>query len=217
MSRLKAIKPWRDAMLFVIACEGEETEIEYFEGLGEKFQNNPRIRIEIVEREKNSKSKSAPEYVIQTLDKRKKSITLQKTKVEFWAIIDFDSWGVEKLAQIATLSKQKNYNLAVSNPCFEIWYLLHFTKITTDICKEISDEKSAGKPKGKLNINIVKFKKELFDSGNAFNGYFPRIETAIKNAKMTKPEECKCKLRLKDNDYYYGSDVYKLAERLIIK
>lgn len=202
MNKLKPVKPWRDAMLFVIACEGEETEIEYFEGLGEKFQNNPRIRIEIVEREKNSKSKSAPEYVIQTLDKRKKSITLQKTKVEFWAIIDFDSWGVEKLAQIATLSKQKNYNLAVSNPCFEIWILFHYTDLS-----------GIG---NKLNKKVLK--TEIRKYNNTYNPtllknseFFPLFETAIENAKAldTNPSD-----RWPHN---YGSDVYKLAECILVK
>jgi hypothetical protein len=40
-------------------------------------------------------------------------------------VIDVDRWGDKKLSFIARQCKQKEYFLAVSNPCSDLWFLLH--------------------------------------------------------------------------------------------
>ncbi|EFK05692.1 conserved hypothetical protein [delta proteobacterium NaphS2] len=45
---------------------------------------------------------------------------------EVWLVIDRDLWTEEQLAKVFLGCKSAGYNLAVSNPKFEYWLLLHF-------------------------------------------------------------------------------------------
>jgi hypothetical protein len=42
---------------------------------------------------------------------------------EVWCVVDVDDFDVSKALTAAT---KKDVNLAISNPCFEYWLLLHF-------------------------------------------------------------------------------------------
>jgi hypothetical protein len=113
----------RDASLFVIAAEGAVTERRYFEGLKERL-HNPRIHVEFLTR--SDPSRSSPHEVLATLANfANEWITLEGDQL--WLVIDRDpqSWKVKSLAAIARECQHKGYFLAVSNPCFELWLLLH--------------------------------------------------------------------------------------------
>ena len=45
---------------------------------------------------------------------------------QLWLVIDRDRWEPAMLTEVAQQCSQKGYKLAVSNPCFELWLLLHF-------------------------------------------------------------------------------------------
>lgn len=50
-----------------------------------------------------------------------------RTTDEAWLVVDQDQWTEQQLEQLFAWSKeQENYHLALSNPCFELWLLLHF-------------------------------------------------------------------------------------------
>jgi RloB-like protein len=118
----------RDSRLFVIACEGSKTEPRYFEAIKTHFKNS-RLKIEILNRvdyginENNSSAKD----VIKTLDGFKKRYSFDEND-ELWLILDRDAanFPEKSLNEIARLAVQKQYFLAVSNPTFELWFVLHF-------------------------------------------------------------------------------------------
>jgi hypothetical protein len=113
---------FRDARLIVIACEGAKTERAYFEELVATLVQRPsRVHVELLER---GDGLSAPEHVLKNLDDFRKQY-LRSSDDELWAVIDYDRWGESKLSKIASLAQQKQYQLAVSRPCFEFWLLLH--------------------------------------------------------------------------------------------
>jgi len=52
-----------------------------------------------------------------------------KSPDELWMIIDRDEWT--NIDEISTLCKNEgNFYLALSNPCFEFWVLLHVKDIS---------------------------------------------------------------------------------------
>jgi len=44
-----------------------------------------------------------------------------------WLVVDKDHWRDEQLLELHAWTKENDaYHLALSNPCFELWLLLHF-------------------------------------------------------------------------------------------
>ena len=120
----------RDARLYVIATEGEITEPKYFEYLKTSSSfSNERIHIEVIP---SKDGKSAPMYVLEAINDFKKEYRIREDD-ELWIVIDrdFNSWSVRQLAECQTLCRQKKVSFGLSNPCFEIWILLHIIDVNT--------------------------------------------------------------------------------------
>ena len=117
---------FRDARLFVIATEGARTEVDYFSGLRLRL-NNSRVHLEVLERQEAGES--SPAHVIQMLNDFAEYELLRDD--ELWLVIDRDgrSWKTQMFAGVARACQQKGYFLAASNPCFELWLLLHFEDV----------------------------------------------------------------------------------------
>ena len=115
---------FRDATLFVIASEGDVTEPRYFNGLKDRWHSS-RIHIEVMRRD--DATTSSPVSVLGSLDQHATTYHLRNGD-QLWLVIDRDSqsWKLREMAAVARACQQKNYHLAVSNPCFELWLLLHF-------------------------------------------------------------------------------------------
>ncbi len=60
---------------------------------------------------------------------------------QLWVVIDRDSqsWKPQMMASIARECQRKAYDLAVSNPCFEIWLLLHFEDVPNGSAARIQE------------------------------------------------------------------------------
>ena len=117
----------RDARLFVIATEGAKTEVDYFNGLKLRL-NSSRVHPVVLERDKAGES--SPAHVIKMLDDFARQYRLLRDD-KLWLLIDRDrrSWRPQEFALVARECKQKGYYLAASNPCFELWLLLHFEDV----------------------------------------------------------------------------------------
>lgn len=115
----------RDAKIFLISTEGTETEPRYFEALrNNRIIDRFRVVVEVIGTPKETND-SAPEYVIQRLAEAKAEHHLTDID-ECWLVLDVDRWGDKKLSDVTKQAHQSGYGLAVSNPCFEVWLLLHF-------------------------------------------------------------------------------------------
>lgn len=107
---------WSKKPLYVIATEGEVTEKVYFNGL---FRRK-NIRMPILE---TTKGNSSPEKVLKRLIRYKNEYNASPD--ELWLVIDRDSWEKKSLETIKRECESKGFNLMISNPCFELWLLLH--------------------------------------------------------------------------------------------
>lgn len=198
----------RDARLIIIATEGEQTEKKYFYDLA-RFYHNPKIHVEILDRFTNA---SSPEKIVELLDKFRQKY-YQDEDDELWLVIDVDQWGEKKLAGVARGCQQKNYLLAVSNPCFELWLLLHIKSLdeySNDILNEFRENKKTNN-RSRLETELLdllgSYNKRKIDTGK----FFPTIELAIQRAKSLdrQPDH------RWPNDL--GSRVYRLVESIIGK
>lgn len=139
-SRRKFVRPLgerRYRKFYVIATEGARTEREYFEMLNVMLEKNDRdIRIKVIN---NSKNRSAPNHVLKRMTDYIRLEQLRKAD-EAWLIIDKDQWSDEQISPLHQWSQAKeNRKLAVSNPKFEYWLLLHFedgTAVTSGNCTD---------------------------------------------------------------------------------
>jgi len=130
-------EPFRDASLFVIICEGEKREKIYFETIA---NNSQRIKVEILE---SKDGKSAPKYLLETATLYIEQFGLDKDD-SLWFVLDIDKWTRESIDIIASECTNKhNWNLSISNPCFEVWLYLHVSDISkskSKTCKELKTE-----------------------------------------------------------------------------
>lgn len=115
---------FRDARLIVIASEGKDTERIYFKALAKEY-TNPRVHVHILERRENEQNNSSPEHVLKQLNDYKGQYELESDD-ELWLVIDRDRWTDAMLSHVAKECAQDDYlYVAMSNPCFELWLLLH--------------------------------------------------------------------------------------------
>ena len=116
---------FRDARLIVIASEGKDTERIYFKALAKEY-TNPRVHVHILERGKDEQNNSSPEHVLKQLNDYKCQYALESDD-ELWLVVDKDRWTEAMLSYVATECAQDDFmHMALSNPCFEFWLLLHW-------------------------------------------------------------------------------------------
>lgn len=186
----------RDADLIVIATEGVSSEVRYFNGLIES-QHTPNSKIKVHVIERKDPSLSSPSHVLEELDSFKSKWELEDGD-ELWMVIDFDRWGTAKLSEIASKCIQKRYRLAISNPCFEVWLLLHFEDLISNQhikCAEAEE---------RLRSRIGSYNKTNLD----FSEFRDHVDTGVKNAKKLDPNQSErwCQP--------IGSRVYQLVTRI---
>lgn len=106
--------------LFIISTEGTNTERQYFSMFNNKAAT---IRVKCL---KSKSGGTAPEHVLKRIKKHLKDERLQKTD-EAWIVVDKDDWSEVQLKTLFDWSTTgPKYNLALNNPQFEYWLLLHF-------------------------------------------------------------------------------------------
>ena len=117
--------PFREPKLkMLIVCEGANTEKQYFEQFA-KFHRNSLVDV-IVEG-----GKGVPLTVVRAAKERKdKAISDAKRKDDefltyqwVWCVFDVDNHPNVPEARI--MATDNGIELAISNPCFELWLLLH--------------------------------------------------------------------------------------------
>ena len=198
----------RNPNLIVIASEGSNTEPQYFEGLKEKYTNT-KIHVEILPPRENTKS--APKFVLGQLDDFRRTYKLNEDD-QLWLVFDLDRWEEEEISEVCKLAHQKGYSLAVSNPCFELWLLLHHRDLT-DYSEEIKEEFRKnfkdGTPRTRLNRELLEILGRYNSTNIALEDFLPFVEIAIERAR---------KIDTGENHRWptdLGSKVYRLAEQIV--
>lgn len=112
-------KPWRDATIFIIICEGSHKEPEYF-----NFFHLLTKKIKVVP-VPSSKGRTSPAHLIPNAAGAIEKHNSDHGDYELWFVIDVDRWG-NQINALLNEASQNNWNVAISNPCFEVWLNDHF-------------------------------------------------------------------------------------------
>ena len=112
----RQIKTRETRKKFLIVCEGEKTEVNYF-----KAFDVPK-KIEVTVRGEGKNSLSLVNKAIQIIDNLKKDDSFD----QIWCVFDKDNCSKEQFNQAERLAKENNVKIAYSNEAFEIWFILHF-------------------------------------------------------------------------------------------
>jgi hypothetical protein len=116
----------RPRKTLVVFCEGERTEPEYLDAL--KRQPSVRDVAAVDLRVETGQGGSVPRTLVAlATEARRRAINEEAEIDEFWCVFDVE-WprnhpGLEEAIQQAHAN---GIELAVSNPCFELWLILHF-------------------------------------------------------------------------------------------
>ncbi len=195
--------------IIVLAFEGNDTEEIYFDKFkNSELFNDALIFLHILKRQKND-TNSAPNHVFKKLKNEAKYEYNFRDSDELWMIIDTDRW--KNITEIVLeCKKQTNMYVAISNPCFEFWLLLHIKDISEYNENELALIQKNAKVNTKKNYVDSKI-TEILGSYNKSNPrpelFLPTLERAIKQAK-----------ELDSNNEEYpkslGSHIYKIVEKL---
>jgi hypothetical protein len=185
--------------MFIIATEGKETEPQYFQmfktNLQTQYLNEVARREVLIRILETRKGDSSPKQVLDRAIGWVKKNPI-KDDDEIWLVIDHDGRPEYLLDGLHTSCSNCGVHLAVSNPQFEYWLLLHFEdgkKIKNrDDC--INRLRQHMPSYDKVNFNVDKLK--------------PGIREAIRRAKEKDADQCSwptCN----------GTTVYRLVEKIL--
>ncbi len=104
--------------ILVIVSEGEKTEKNYF--------SNYRKRGCGLKIETPNTSKTDPIGLVAFARRQIKKHGLEPDRDdEVWCVFDVDQ-NEDNIMEAVEMARESNIKIALSNPCFEIWFLLHF-------------------------------------------------------------------------------------------
>lgn len=187
----------------LIACEGSKTEPIYFNSIRNDLRS-PTLEIIVLPPQR----KTDPGNIIERLIEERQKMKNEKrwtTNDTAWAVFDGDEHierSRENWQNAINRANTQKINLAITNPCFELWYLIHFQ----DHLSQINRDKLLNL----LNKHIPEYDKSM--------SLFPKplkslTETAIQRAeKIAKQIE-------REELYKYSnpccSDLPKLISSLL--
>lgn len=124
-ARRRAFKDPKPVILVV--TEGEVTEKQYLEGFA-KEQKNARVYIEIVG------GAGVPKTIVEVAKQRKKDAEKRARREgdenliydEVWCVFDIDQHP--NIPDAKQMARDNGIELAISNPCIELWLWLHFAE-----------------------------------------------------------------------------------------
>ncbi len=184
-----------------IVCEGKRTERGYFEEI-RKSLRLPTVRVRVEHADATdplSIVRAAIEYRQDRKDER--AWTKEDTT---WAVFDGDEHrdaNPDRWNDAIQIAQSKDIRLAVSNPCFELWYLLHYRSYTAKVTRQKAFRLL------KSHISDYEKAKTLWPSPLE-----PLTNEAIQRAKQLVSRVETNELQLFTNPY---TSVYELVESLL--
>ena len=199
----------KDVFVISIATEGK-TEEQYFDFLSE-IVSDDIIKIDRLIRDDEDDTKSHPIHVIELLEERIKVWEEYGVEAnELWMIIDRDKQNVSKkqLEKIIEECEEKRFNLALSNPTFELWLLLHVTDIKKYDESELLENKKVNKSRRFIDKELSILNGGYNKSKIKFEDFSEGIKGAIIRAKKLETDNNKLIENL-------GTSVCLLVEKII--
>lgn len=187
---------------FLIVCEGEKTEPNYF-----KSFKNREVASYVCEMDIHGEGRNTLGLVNECIKIRDKEISKGKDYDRIWVVFDRDSFKADHFDNAIKRAEANNIKCAWSNEAFELWYLLHFDNI----------EHGMGRNEYKAALEKrIRLKKPGFVYQKNDPNMYDVLEKFGKQKLAIKRAEALDKLY---NDYKYHNHnprttVYQLVEEL---
>lgn len=206
--RQEGIKSGR---LVVIAAEGKDTENIYFEEMKASMHASG-VHVEVLRRGTNE---SSPEEVYRQIQGFVSEYDIDEDD-QLWAVVDRDKWTEKMLSEVAMkCSQNRFFNFCVSNPCFELWLILHLEDVehySEEDWNGLSENKKTSRngdtwTKKRFRSLMGSYRESKYEAATLF----PNIEDAIARAS---------KLDIKPDDRWpqtVGTRVYLLVNSILAK
>lgn len=195
---LKRRAPFRQPKIrILVVCEGRLTERGYIRAL-QHHAHNPRVHVEV------AKDTGVPLTVVQCAIQMRNDAENEARRQrdenlswdEVWGVFDVDEHPNLQVA--VDLANSSGIKVAVSNPCFELWALLHFAEQRAHLTRH--------KARSALHKFLPKYDKEL-----DFAALHPNYATALERAKSLDA----LALHHGEPGRNPSTGVYMLAERIL--
>jgi hypothetical protein len=121
--RVATRRPRKTLLVF---CEGERTEPDYLNAL--KQQRAVRDVASVDLRVQAGRSSAKPRSLVEMAAAARKRAVAEDAEIdEFWCVFDVE-WPQNHagLTDAVGYASRNGIQLAISNPCFEVWLILHF-------------------------------------------------------------------------------------------
>ena len=152
LQRGHARKPKLPSKIILIVCEGAKTEPYYFKELKRRWKLHT-AQVEIRGKDCGSDPLSVVDHALALRKQRKKDSKSggMLPYDQVWCVIDRDHHA--KLKQALNKAQKNKLHVALSVPCFEVWYLLHYRYSTKpfEYCDELIKELRKELPGGEYD------------------------------------------------------------------
>jgi len=178
---------------FLIICEGENTEPEYF-----KSFRLSSARVKTIAYTNKGNAFNFVNAAITEKNKRGKDFD------NYWVVFDMDANSKQDFNSAIQLAKANKLKVAYSNQAFELWYLLHFSYIQNEMHRRLY--------KRKLDELLpFPYDKDKDTAKNMYAALLNKQSDAIANAKKAYEEIGN---HQSPADEESSTTVYKLVEVL---
>ena len=156
---------------FLIICEGENTEPDYF-----KAFRMTAATVKALGEAMNTMSLVNKAINIREAEKSKKRFYNQ-----CWVVFDKDDYSANDFNQAIQLAEKNGFQVAYSNQAFEYWFLLHFNLYTGAIHRNQYNEMLE-------KLTGMHYNKAEGYGAQMYNLLLARQEKAIRNAETVLVE-----------------------------
>lgn len=190
---------------YLIMCEGKETEPNYFNGLKQLINSKYGDKVDVLI--PGISVKGTGKNTVDLVNYTERFVNQAGKKYgKVWIVFDKDDYKDVQFNQAIKRATDASYNVAWSNPCFELWLLLHLKSAINYIEKDkILNELDKEFKRNNLG-NYHKNDKDVFNKVTK-NG---NLNKAITNSKKLV-ERFKDKKPSESNPM---TNVYKIVEDL---
>ncbi|MCK5040236.1 MAG: RloB domain-containing protein [Candidatus Aenigmarchaeota archaeon] len=177
----------------IIVCEGKKTEIIYFNGFKTRWSG-----VEIIPLHGKC---TDPKNIVDFAKEEMHNWSIDLDEGDgVWCAFDVDENKNNVLKDEYEHAKTKNIQIALSNPCFELWFLLHYKQILSPISRKDT------------MVELKKFIKDYEKNKNINPLLEKKLSTAIKNARKLNEKHEKEKTPLIGRESNPSTQVFKLVE-----
>jgi hypothetical protein len=201
----RAERERRDDRFFVVAAEDTYAPRQYFDGL-----DFHRVKVVVLPTPPGS-GLSSPEKVVERLkeafQEAKRNRECQEDD-EFWVLFDADhhvrDTHLRGTTKALAQAKQVGFEVAISNPCFELWLLLHHEEVPSG--QQLS---KCAEVEARLNAVLGSYDKTSIKPG-----VFPieKVPAAIRRARVMETNPDAPEGRWPEST---GTRVYRLLESIL--